>query len=328
MSDALLQIDDLHISFKTSRGTVDAVVGVSLEVRRGEIFGIVGETGCGKTVTGLSVLGLLPKSAQIKQGAIHFEGRNLLRLGKDELNDLRGQSISMIFQDPSTALNPVFTIGAQMERVARQHLGLDARAARRRSAEMLIAVGLPDPERILDSYAHQLSGGMKQRAMIAMALLCQPALIIADEPTTALDVTIQAQVLALLRDLRQQFDVAVLLITHNLGVVAYTCDRLAVLYAGRVVESGPTEAIFTAPHHPYTRGLLAAIPRASCKGAPLVAIPGSVPANPGAVQGCAFAPRCAHAFDRCRTEAPTLQPLADGRHASACFLAEGWEGRV
>ncbi len=328
MTDTLLEIENLHISFKTSRGVLDAVVGVSLEVQRGEIFGIVGETGCGKTVTGLSVLGLLPKSAQIKQGAIRFEGRNLLRLGKDEMNDLRGQSISMIFQDPSTALNPVFTIGAQMERVARQHLGLNSQMARRRSAEMLAAVGLPDPDRILGTYAHQLSGGMKQRAMIAMALLCQPSLIIADEPTTALDVTIQAQVLALLRELRQQFDVAVMLITHNLGVVAYTCDRLAVLYAGRVVESGPTEAIFTAPHHPYTRGLLAAIPRASSKGAPLVAIPGSVPANPGAVQGCAFAPRCAHAFDRCRAEAPALQSLTDGRHASACFLAEGWEGQA
>ena len=258
MSDALLAIDNLHISFKTSRGTLDAIVGVSLAVQRGEIFGIVGETGCGKTVTGLSVLGLLPKSAQVKQGAIRFEGRDLLQLRQDEMNDLRGRAISMIFQDPSTALNPVFTIGDQMVRVARQHLGLDARAARRRAAEMLVAVGLPDPDWILSAYAHHLSGGMKQRAMIAMALLCQPSLIVADEPTTALDVTIQAQVLALLRELRRQFDVAVLLITHNLGVVAYTCDRLAVLYAGRVVETGPTGAVFTAPHHPYTRGLLAA----------------------------------------------------------------------
>ena len=173
-----------------------------------------------------------------------------------------------------------------------------------------------------------LSGGMKQRAMIAMALLCQPSLIVADEPTTALDVTIQAQVLALLRELRRQFDVAVLLITHNLGVVAYTCDRLAVLYAGRVVESGSTDAVFSAPHHPYTRGLLAAIPRASSKGELLVAIPGSVPANPGAVQGCAFAPRCAHAFERCHAETPPLQPLVDARHTSACFLDEGWEGRA
>ena len=328
MSDALLTIDNLHISFKTSRGTLDAIVGVSLAVQRGEIFGIVGETGCGKTVTGLSVLGLLPKSAQVTQGSIRFEGRDLLQLRQDEMNDLRGRAISMIFQDPSTALNPVFTIGDQMVRVARQHLGLDARAARRRATEMLVAVGLPDPDWILSAYAHHLSGGMKQRAMIAMALLCQPSLIVADEPTTALDVTIQAQVLALLRELRSQFDVAVLLITHNLGVVAYTCDRLAVLYAGRVVESGSTDAVFSAPHHPYTRGLLAAIPRASSKGELLVAIPGSVPANPGAVQGCAFAPRCAHAFARCQAETPPLQPLADGRHTSACFLEEGWEGRA
>lgn len=328
MSDALLVIDNLHIAFKTGRGMLDAITGVSLEVQRGEIFGVVGETGCGKTVTGLSVLGLLPKSAVIKQGSILFEGRNLLALRKDEMNDLRGRAIAMIFQDPSTALNPVFTIGAQMERVARQHLELDAKAARRRSAEMLAAVGLPDPEWILGSYPHHLSGGMKQRAMIAMALLCQPSLIVADEPTTALDVTIQAQVLALLRELRRQFDVAVLLITHNLGVVAYTCDRLAVLYAGRVVETGPTGAVFTAPHHPYTRGLLAAIPRAGSKGAALVAIPGSVPANPGAVNGCAFAPRCAHAFARCHTESPALRPLTGDRHAGACFLTEGWEGRA
>ncbi len=328
MSDALLTIDDLHIAFKTSRGTLDAIVGISLEVQRGEIFGIVGETGCGKTVTGLSVLGLLPKSAQIKHGSIRFEGRDLLQLREAELNDLRGRAISMIFQDPSTALNPVFTIGSQMERVARQHLGLDARAARQRAGEMLTAVGLPDQGWILASYPHQLSGGMKQRAMIAMALLCQPSLIVADEPTTALDVTIQAQVLALLRELRHQFGVAVLLITHNLGVVAQTCDRLAVLYAGRVVESGPTEAVFAQPHHPYTRGLLAAIPRASSKGAALTAIPGSVPANPGAVRGCAFAPRCAHAFARCEEETPALRSLADGHHTSACFLAEAWAGRA
>ena len=328
MSDALLTIDNLHISFRTSRGELDAIVGISLDVRRGEIFGIVGETGCGKTVTGLSVLGLLPKSAAIKAGAIRFDGQDLLQLRAGEMNDLRGRAISMIFQDPSTALNPVFTIGAQMARVARQHLNLDARSARRRCVEMLAAVGLPDPERIMNSYAHQLSGGMKQRAMIAMALLCQPSLIVADEPTTALDVTIQAQVLALLRELRSELDVAVLLITHNLGVVAHTCDRLAVLYAGRVVESGSTEAVFSAPHHPYTRGLLAAIPRAGVKGEPLVAIPGSVPANPGAVQGCAFAPRCPHVYARCRAEAPPLRLLADGRHATACFLDEGWEGRA
>ena len=285
MSDALLTIDNLHISFKTSRGTLDAIAGISLAVQRGEIFGIVGETGCGKTVTGLSVLGLLPKSAQVKQGSIRFEGRDLLQLRQDEMNDLRGRAISMIFQDPSTALNPVFTIGDQMVRVARQHLGLDVRAARRRAAEMLVAVGLPDPDWILSAYAHHLSGGMKQRAMIAMALLCQPSLIVADEPTTALDVTIQAQVLALLRELRRQFDVAVLLITHNLGVVAYTCDRLAVLYAGRVVESGSTDAVFSAPHHPYTRGLLAAIPRASSKGEALVAIAGTSRPIPARCKG-------------------------------------------
>jgi len=283
---------------------------------------VVGETGCGKTVTGLSVLRLLPRNASIPMGEIRFEGQNLLDLSSDEMRRVRGGQIAMIFQDPASSLNPVFTIGGQLERIVRQHLDMDRTQARQQAAEMLEAVGLPDVERIMQAYPHQLSGGMQQRVMIALALACRPKLLIADEPTTALDVTIQAQILALLKSLRDRFSISVILITHNLGVVAKTCDRLAVLYAGRVIESGPTRTVFKSPQHPYTQGLMAAIPRPDRRGSKMAAIPGSVPANPGAMLGCAFAPRCALAWERCRTEAPTL--FAAGKdHASACFLNEG-----
>ncbi len=322
---SLLEIDNLHLDFKTSRGRMQALCGISLAVQPGEIFGVVGETGCGKTVTGLSVLRLLPRNAIIPQGEIRFEGQNLLDLSTDDMRRVRGGQIAMIFQDPSSSLNPVFTIGSQLERIVRQHLDMDRTQARTQAAEMLDAVGLPDVERIMQAYPHQLSGGMQQRVMIALALACRPKLLIADEPTTALDVTIQAQILALLKDLRDRFGISVILITHNLGVVAKTCDRLAVLYAGRVIESGPTRTIFTDPQHPYTQGLMAAIPRPDRKGTKMAAIPGSVPANPGGVVGCAFAPRCEHAWDRCRTEAPTLF-AAGPDHLSACFLTE--EGRA
>jgi peptide/nickel transport system ATP-binding protein len=316
----LLTLDDLQIEFKTARGKLQALNGVSLEVQHGEIFGIVGETGCGKTITGLSVLRLLPKSATLR-GKIIFDGQDLLALAPAEMESVRGGKIAMIFQDPSSSLNPVFTVGAQIERVIRQHLKLDAAAAHKQAAESLAAVGLPDVERVLGSYPHQLSGGMQQRVMIAMALSCRPSLLIADEPTTALDVTIQAQILRLLRDLQKQLDLSIVLITHNLGVVAQTCDRLAVLYAGRVAESGPTREIFTNPQHPYTRGLMAAIPRPGSRGHKMEAIPGTVPANPGAITGCPFAPRCAHTFPRCQAETPPLYNIAP-HHRAACFLAE------
>jgi oligopeptide/dipeptide ABC transporter ATP-binding protein len=314
----LLTLDRLEIEFKTARGKLQALSGVSLKIERGEIFGIVGETGCGKTITGLSVLRLLPKSARVR-GQILFDGQDLLALSPAEMEMVRGGKIAMIFQDPSSSLNPVFTIGQQIERVIRQHLKLDAAAAHKQAAESLSTVGLPDVERVLGSYPHQLSGGMQQRVMIAMALSCSPSLLIADEPTTALDVTIQAQILHLLRDLQKQFGLSIVLITHNLGVVAQTCDRLAVLYAGRVAESGPTRAIFNNPQHPYTRGLMAAISRPGSRGQKMEAIPGTVPANPGAVTGCPFAPRCAQAFDRCQAETPALFDVAEG-HKAACFL--------
>jgi len=320
--NALLSVQDLHLEFKTSRGILNALNGIEFDVWRGEFFGLVGETGCGKTVTGLSVLRLLPRSAKITQGEIRFDDENLLALSQSEMQHVRGGRIAMIFQDPSSSLNPVFTIGSQMLRVIRQHLKLDEKQARAQAEQMLAAVGLPDVKRVMNSYPHQLSGGQQQRVMIAMALSCKPRLLIADEPTTALDVTIQAQILRLLRDLQEQFDFSMILITHNLGVVAQTCDRLAVLYAGHVAESGTTREIFTNPQHPYTRGLMNAIPKPGSRGKAMAAIPGSVPSNPGALTGCPFAPRCEFAFDRCRTEAPGMFEVKDG-HFAACFLAEG-----
>ena len=318
---ASLSVQDLHLEFKTSRGILNALNGIEFDVWRGEFFGLVGETGCGKTVTGLSVLRLLPRSAKITRGEIRFDDENLLTLSQSEMQHVRGGRIAMIFQDPSSSLNPVFTIGSQMLRVIRQHLKLDLKQARAQAEEMLAAVGLPDVKRVMNSYPHQLSGGQQQRVMIAMALSCKPRLLIADEPTTALDVTIQAQILRLLRDLQEQFDFSMILITHNLGVVAQTCDRLAVLYAGRVAESGTTREIFTNPQHPYTRGLMNAIPRPGSRGKTMAAIPGSVPSNPGALTGCPFAPRCEFAFDRCRAETPGMFEV-DERHSAACFLAD------
>jgi peptide/nickel transport system ATP-binding protein len=318
---ALLEVRDLRLEFKTARGILTALNGISFDVERGEVFGLVGETGCGKTVTGLSVLRLLPRSARIVSGLIQFDGSNLLELPLSQMEQVRGGKIAMIFQDPSSSLNPVFTIDSQMKRVIRQHMHLGAQHAVARAAEMLDAVGLPDVNRILSAYPHQLSGGQQQRVMIAMALSCHPKLLIADEPTTALDVTIQAQILMLLRDLQKQFDISVILITHNLGVVAQTCDRLAVLYAGRVVEIGTTQEIFKNPQHPYTRGLLNAIPRPGSRGKKMAAIPGAVPSNPGALIGCPFAPRCEFAFHRCSAERPALFQVGEG-HQSACFLVD------
>ena len=318
----LLEVRDLNLEFKTSRGILKALNGISFNVKRGEVFGIVGESGCGKTVTGLSVLRLLPRSASVSSGTISFDDTDLLSLPQKQMDRVRGGRIAMIFQDPSSSLNPVFTIGSQIIRVIRQHTDLNASQANERAIESLSAVGLPDVKRVMSSYPHQLSGGQQQRVMIAMALSCRPQLLIADEPTTALDVTIQAQILKLLRDLQKQFDISVILITHNLGVVAQTCDRLAVLYAGRVAEIGSTKDIFNNPQHPYTRGLMNAIPRPGSRGKKMAAIPGTVPSNPGAVTGCPFAERCEFVMERCRVEVPILMDLSNG-HRASCFLVEG-----
>ncbi len=306
----LLSIRNLEIEFKTARGILKALNHVSFDVKRGEIFGVVGETGCGKTVTGLSILRLLPKSARVC-GEILFEGQDLLELPPAEMNGIRGRRISMIFQDPSSSLNPVFTIGEQITRVVRQHLKLDRKAARNQAEESLAAVGLPDVKRVMTSYPYQLSGGQQQRVMIAMALACRPSLLIADEPTTSLDVTIQAQILKLLRDLQKQFDLSIILITHNLGVVAHACDHMAVLYAGNVAEISPTYFVYEYPHHPYSKGLLSAIPRPGSRGQKMAAIPGTVPANPAEIVGCSFAPRCSSAFERCFQEVPPLKPVGE-----------------
>lgn len=319
MDTSLLTVSNLNLEFKTSRGTLKALNGISFDVKRGEVFGLVGETGCGKTITGLSILKLLPRSATITNGEIRFDEINLLEQSNAEMQDIRGGKIAMIFQDPSSSLNPVFSIGSQMMRVIRQHTNLNATQAYTRASEMLEAVGLPDVKRILNSYPHQLSGGQQQRVMIAMALSCRPQLLIADEPTTALDVTIQAQILNLLKNLQKQFDISVILITHNLGVVAQTCDRLAVLYAGRVAEIGTTQDIFNNPQHPYTRGLMNAIPKPASRGKKMAAIPGSVPSNPGAIKGCAFAERCEFVFDKCKVESPALFNINEA-HRASCFL--------
>jgi len=315
----LLIVDDLHVTFQTERGRLQAVCGVSFDIQPGEIFGLVGETGCGKSLTGLSLLRMVPRPGRITSGRITFKDKDLLSKSEAEMQHIRGADIAMIFQDPTTSLNPVFQVGVQISRVLIQHRGQTRKDAYQEVLRMLTAVGLPDVKRIYHSYPHELSGGMQQRVMIAMALVCQPSLIIADEPTTALDVTIQAQILRLLRELRDQMGIAILLITHNLGVVASMCDRVAVLYAGRVVERGPSAAIFEQPQHPYTQGLIAAIPEPEKRGKPLIAIPGTVPPNPGAVVGCAFASRCPVAYEPCWFEQPGLFDVTT-RHTAACLL--------
>ena len=318
---SLLEVRELFLEFRTSRGNLKALNGISFDVQKGEILGLVGETGCGKTVTGLTILRLLSRSARITHGEILLEGTDLLQLPYNEIEKLRGSKVAMIFQDPSSSLNPVFTVGEQMGRVIRRHTELSKSAAIKHAADMLNEVGLPDVQRILDSYPHQLSGGQQQRVMIAMALSCHPRLLIADEPTTALDVTIQAQILKLIRQLQKEFEISAILITHNLGVVAQTCDRLVILYAGRVAEIGTTYQVFKSPQHPYSQGLLNAVPRPGSRGRKMAVIPGVVPSNPGALTGCPFAARCAFAFDRCGGEVPSLYRVDEG-HFSACFLVD------
>ncbi len=319
----LLQVDDLRTHFFTVDGVTRAVDGVSFSVAAGETLGIVGESGCGKSVTALSILRLLPQRiGRIVGGRVAFEGRDLLQLDISAMRDIRGNRIAMIFQEPMTSLNPVLTIGEQISEAVRIHQGASNAAARARAEEMLRLVKIPDPAKRLDDYPHQFSGGMRQRVMIAMALSCNPKLLIADEPTTALDVTVQAQILRLMVELKERTGAAVVLITHALGVVAETCQRVIVMYAGRIVEQAGVDELFDRPLHPYTRGLMASIPRlgAAARQRRLAEIPGIVPDLRQPIAGCAFAPRCALADDHCRSAPP---PLADhgGSHLAACFKA-------
>jgi peptide/nickel transport system ATP-binding protein len=322
MSESILSVEDLTIRFRTYAGLVHAVNGMTFDVRKGEMFGLVGESGCGKSVTGIAILNLIPHGGEVVKGRILFEGQDVLAKSQDQMGDIRGKRIAMIFQDPSASLNPVFTVGNQTVRVVRQHLKVSLQEARQRTLEMFAAVALPDPEQIFRSYPHELSGGMQQRIMISMALASGAELLIADEPTTALDVTIQAQILALMADLRRTQNISVLLITHNLGVVAETCDRVAVAYAGTVVEMGQTSDVLFNTRHPYTRGLLAALPGLSNRKSSLQSIPGSVPDGLTTFHGCPFYPRCPSAMDICQAEKPAMLEIAEAgeSHRAACYL--------
>ncbi len=320
---ALLEIRGLQTHFKTPRGIARAVDGVDLTVREGEVLGVVGESGCGKSVMALSVLRLLPQPpAFFAGGQIRFRGTDLLRLSDEEIRRIRGNRISMIFQEPMTALNPVFTVGNQLSEVFRVHQRLSRAEARQRAVEMLGLVGIPSPERRYRSYPHEMSGGMRQRVMIAMALACRPDLLLADEPTTALDVTIQAQILDLMKELREQLGTAIVLITHDLGVVAEMADRVVVMYLGRVVEEAATRELFERPLHPYTRGLLRAIPSVLEEKSELFEIPGTVPSPVDLPGGCPFHPRCPDSQEGCRRERPVLEEVRAG-HRVACWLAPG-----
>ncbi|MCY3834072.1 MAG: ABC transporter ATP-binding protein [Chloroflexi bacterium] len=318
---ALLRVENLHVRFKTPFGALRALRGIDFDLARGDILGLVGETGCGKSVTGRSVMRLLDENAAVTGGRIFFEDADLLRLTEGEMHKIRGNRIAMIFQDPATALNPLFTIGQQIDDVQRTHRAGSTRDRRRARLELMASVGLPDAAQMADVYPHQLSGGQQQRAMIALSLAAEPDVIIADEPTTALDVTIQAQILDLLRRLQRERSISVVLITHDLGIVAETCQKVVVLYAGRVVEKGTVEAIFADPQHPYTRGLLAALPRPGSRGTDLKVIPGNVPSGLEAIDGCAFAPRCEFVMERCQRQLPPLMSLA-AEHQAACLLHE------
>jgi len=322
MAEPLLEVKDLKVSFRTEDGLVRAVDGITFSVDEGEVVGIVGESGSGKSVTMMSVMRLINDPNAIYEGEILYKGRNLMGVSQDAMRQVRGEEIAMIFQDPMTSLNPVYTVGWQIEEQLNEHNDLNKGQARQRAVALLTQVGIPKPEQRIDDYPHQFSGGMRQRVMIALALSCNPDLLIADEPTTALDVTIQAQILELIKNLKQEFGSAVVLITHDLGVVADVADRILVMYAGRIVEEGNKEQIFYDPQHPYTWGLLGSIARLDRPRARrLTAIAGQPPSLINRPQGCSFRPRCPQAFDRCRAEDPHLTAKGGDGHLDACHLS-------
>jgi peptide/nickel transport system ATP-binding protein len=324
-AEQILAVENLHTSFRTSDGVVRAVDGVSWALAKGEILGVVGESGCGKSMTALSIMGLVPAPPGRVEGSIAFDGRELVGLREAEMRRIRGNAISMVFQEPMTSLDPVMRIGKQIAEPMILHQGLSRWTARDRTIEMLQRVRIPEAERRADEFPHQLSGGMRQRVMVAMALACQPAVLLADEPTTALDVTIQAQILRLILELRREFGTAIVLITHDLGVVAETADRVVVMYAGRKVEEAPVARLFAQPQHPYTVGLLASVPKVDRTGQRphrrLAEIAGMVPALDREITGCRFAPRCRLATDLCRREDPPLEVKQPG-HLAACWHAD------
>ena len=321
MAQPLLTISDLHVSFFTEQGEVRAVRGIDLEIQPGQTLALVGESGCGKSATALSIMRLIESPGRIVSGSLVYNGRDLVRLSEAELRSIRGKSIGMIFQEPMTSLNPVFTIGHQIGEVFRLHQGLSLREADREAGRLLETVGIPSPRQRLEHYPHELSGGMKQRVMIAMALACRPDLLIADEPTTALDVTVQAQILDLLTRLQDEMGMAILLITHNLGVVAQFAQDVAVMYAGKIIERAQVRPLFQNPLHPYTQALLYAVPRRGHRSERLAAITGSVPSPLQYPRGCAFAARCPAMLDNCPTQQPALGVVEPG-HEAACWLHE------
>lgn len=326
MSEYLLQVKDLHTSFFTDSGEVKAVNGVSFNLEAGKTLGIVGESGSGKSVTAYSIMQILADTGKIVSGEVLYKGEDITKWNKKQMQGFRGKKCSIIFQDPMTSLNPVFTIGNQLMEAILLHTDRNKEQARERAIEMLTLVGVNEPEKRLKQYPHELSGGMRQRVMIAMALACQPQILIADEPTTALDVTIQAQILDLIRDLNQEMNTSVVFITHDLGVVSELCDTVIVMYNGHIVEKAPTADIFREPLHPYTQGLLSAIPRITKERKPLSTIEGMVPNPVERIKGCRFWPRCPKACDRCRKEEPPVFSVGEDRQVRCWLYAQADNG--
>lgn len=322
MSEVLLKVNELKTYFKTDAGTVKAIDGVSFEVRQGETVCIVGESGCGKSMTAMSIMHLLPPNGSISSGEIFFKGRDIAKLSQNQMREINGKEITIIFQEPMTSLNPVFTIGSQIAETLILHEHLNKREAKQRTIEMIKTVGISRPESIYKAYPHELSGGMRQRIMIAIALACNPSLVIADEPTTALDVTIQAQILDLLRQMKKDFGMSIMLITHDLGIVAEMADYVVVMYAGHIVESGPMRELFAKPLHPYTKGLLLSKPSVTDVKDRLYSIPGQVPTLIGLPDKCHFADRCESCTDKCLNGFPPVVEVGDG-HKVACTLYGG-----
>jgi peptide/nickel transport system ATP-binding protein len=318
MTTPVLSVRDLRVEFATRRGVLKAIDGVSFDIAKGEILGVVGESGAGKSVTGSAVIGLIDRPGRIAGGEIRLSGERIDHLPPEAMRRVRGRRVAMIFQDPLTSLNPLYRVGEQLVETIRTHLPLSASAARKRAIDLLAEVGIPAPERRIDGYPHEFSGGMRQRVVIALALCCDPELIIADEPTTALDVSVQAQIITLLKRLGRDHGTAVMLVTHDMGVIAEAADRVAVMYSGRVAEIGPVRDVVGDPKHPYAKGLMGAIPTLAHDAERLAQIPGAMPRLSAIPSGCAFNPRCPSAFERCRTERP--EPLPVDAHRVACHL--------